>query len=84
MPTKRLSLQIDSATLEQLESRSARTGEPVSDLARRHIEEGVRMEARPGINFRDGPAGRRPALEQGPDVWEVARVVRAVQARGGR
>jgi hypothetical protein len=46
-------------------------------------EEGLRMAAHPGIVFRDGPAGRRPALAHGPDVWEVARVIRGVQARGG-
>lgn len=35
------------------------------------------MDAHPGIVFRPGPAGRRPALSGGPDVWEVARVIRA-------
>jgi hypothetical protein len=29
------------------------------------------MEAHPGIVFRDGPAGRRPGLKNGADVWEV-------------
>lgn len=47
-------------------------------------EEELRMDAHPGIVFRDGPAGRRPALAHGPDVWEVARVIRGVQDRGGR
>jgi hypothetical protein len=40
------------------------------------------MEAHPGIVFRSGPAGRRPGLASGPDVWEVARVLRDVEARG--
>lgn len=34
------------------------------------------MESHPGIVFRPGPAGRRPGLLAGPDVWEVARVLR--------
>ena len=34
------------------------------------------MDAHPGIVFRGGPAGRRAALVGGPDVWEVARVLR--------
>lgn len=40
------------------------------------------MEAHPGIVFRDGPAGRRPGLAAGPDVWEVARVLRDAGPRG--
>ena len=40
------------------------------------------MEAHPGIVFRDGPAGRRPGLVGGPDVWEVVRVFLGVRAQG--
>ena len=40
------------------------------------------MEAHPGVVFRDGPAGRRPALPGGPDVWEVVRVVGNSPERG--
>jgi hypothetical protein len=32
---------------------------------------GVAMDTYPGIVFRDGPSGRRPAVWGGPDVWEV-------------
>ena len=32
------------------------------------------MDTYPGIVFRDGPAGRRPAVLGGPDVWEVIQV----------
>jgi len=32
------------------------------------------MQRHPEIVFRPGPAGRRPALIDGPDIWEVARV----------
>ncbi|MBI4319977.1 MAG: hypothetical protein HY675_15920 [Chloroflexi bacterium] len=38
------------------------------------------MEAHPGILFRSGPAGRRPALVDGPDVWEVVRALPGVEA----
>ena len=37
------------------------------------------MERHPGIVFRSGPAGRRPGLAQGPDIWEVAGVLRALK-----
>ena len=42
------------------------------------------MDRHPGIVFRPGPAGRRPALAGGPDLWEVIRVVRNVEARGDK
>lgn len=40
------------------------------------------MDAHPGIVFRPGPGGRRAGLAGGPDVWEVVRVLRDVEARG--
>lgn len=40
------------------------------------------MEAHPGIVFRTGPAGRRPGIAGGPDVWEVARVLLGLEERG--
>jgi hypothetical protein len=53
-----------------------------SQLAKALLEEGLRMADHPGIVFRSGPAGRRPALAVGPDVWEVARVFRDVDETG--
>ena len=35
------------------------------------------MDENPGIVFRSGPAGRRPGLVNGPDVWEVIAVFRS-------
>ena len=35
------------------------------------------MDEYPGIVFRSGPAGRRPGLVSGPDVWEVVAVFRS-------
>ena len=43
-------------------------------LADRYVEEGLAMDFYPGVVFRDGPAGRRPAVLGGPDVWEVIQV----------
>jgi hypothetical protein len=36
----------------------------------------------PGIVFRDGPAGRRPGLAAGPDVWEAIGVLKGARKRG--
>jgi hypothetical protein len=37
------------------------------------------MDEHPGIVFRSGPAGRRPGLAGGPDVWEVVAVHRSFE-----
>lgn len=39
-------------------------------------EEKRRMKRHPGIVFRDGATGRRPALADGPQVWVLAGLVR--------
>lgn len=40
------------------------------------------MDEHPGVVFRTGPAGRRPGVIGGPDVWEIARVLRDAGAKG--
>lgn len=76
-----LSLRVKPSLHAQLthEARSQPDGSR-SRLAERLIDEGLRMEMHPGIVFRSGPAGRRPRLIGGPDVWEVARVYRDLDA----
>ena len=39
-------------------------------------EEQRRIQRHPGIVFRDGATGRRPALADGPQVWVLARLLR--------
>jgi hypothetical protein len=82
MATRTISLDLDSRTLDQLAERERATGASQSELARRYIEEGLRMERYPGIFFQDGPTGRRAVLRGGPDVWEVMSTV--LQAEGDR
>ena len=79
-----LSIRMPEETREQLEAAAEAHGETRSALMQRYIEEGLRMDRHPGIAFRPGPAGRRPGLAGGPDVWEVVRVVRNVETRGER
>jgi uncharacterized protein (DUF433 family) len=71
MASPHLSIRLNARTLERLDRASRRAGTTRSDLAKTLIEEGLRMQAHPGIVFRPGPAGRRPALARGPDVWQV-------------
>ncbi len=65
-----------------MRERSAQTGEPIVRLAQRYIDEGMRLDRHPGIVFRNGPAGRRPVVAGGPDVWEVIAAVRSAPERG--
>jgi hypothetical protein len=73
------SARLDARLVARLKTRSARDGMSASQLAERYIDEGLRSEEFPGIEFRPGPAGRRAALTGGPDVWEVVRDVRAAR-----
>jgi hypothetical protein len=79
MASKHLTLRMSSESLERLERESEREGHSRSELARELIEEGLRMRRHPGIVFRDGAVGRRPALANGPQVWVIARVFREQQ-----
>lgn len=76
MPTDPFSLRMDKQTLDRLAAHARERNESKSRLAQRLIEEGLRMEAHPGVVFQDGPTGRRARLICGPDVWEVINVMR--------
>jgi hypothetical protein len=81
MPSRHLSLRVDEDIVELLDAESRRTRQTRSEVAKTLLDEGLRMQAHPGIVFRPGPAGRRPGLATGPDVWEI---VRAWQSRTDR
>jgi hypothetical protein len=82
MSTRHLSIRLDEDLFDLLQARSRQTGQTISHLTKTLLEEGLRMERHPGIIFRPGPIGRRPGLVGGPDVWEVMRVLRGMDARG--
>lgn len=75
------SVRFDPVTDAKLASFAARhPGMSRSSAAAMLVEEGLRMDAHPGVLFRDGPTGRRAVLAGGPDVWEVVRAVTATRA----
>jgi hypothetical protein len=76
MATRHLSIRIDDEVLNRLDSAARDHNETRSDLAKRLIDEGLRMAQHPGVYFVTGPAGRRATLMRGPDVWEVVRAIR--------
>jgi hypothetical protein len=73
MATKHLTLRVDQDSFRQLDDESRRQRLTRSELAKRFIDEGLRMAVHPGIVFRTGPTGRRAALANGPDVWEIVQ-----------
>ena len=72
-----VSFRFDPHTVERLKQRSHEVGAPQAALAERYIEEGMRMDEHPGISFRDGGSGRRPAvLGTRLDVAQVIETLR--------
>jgi hypothetical protein len=82
VPSRHLSVRLETAAFDRLDAHCRRSGQSRSQVAKTLLEEGLRMEAHPGIVFRSGPAGRRPGLAGGPDVWEVVRAFRGLESRG--
>ncbi|GLZ50279.1 hypothetical protein Acsp06_64640 [Actinomycetospora sp. NBRC 106375] len=81
--TAPLSVRFDRDVLERLrEHAAALPGATPSGLAQRLVDEGLRMADHPGIVFRNGPAGRRPALVVGPDLWELVVFLQEIDERG--
>jgi len=75
------SVRFEPETLSKLTAYADKhPGLSASSAAALLVEEGLRMDAHPGVVFRDGPSGRRAGLHQGPDVSEVIAAVRSVRA----
>ncbi len=78
-----LSIRFDETVMDRLRRATRATpGATVSGLAQRLVDEGLRMTEHPGVVFKDGPSGRRAALVQGPDLWEVMKTLRELDERG--
>lgn len=77
-----ISVRLPESTRDALERAARAEGQTRTDLVQRYVEEGLVMDRYPGLVFRSGPAGRRPGLSGGPDVWEIARVLRNAPERG--
>ena len=69
-------LRLAPGMRERLSERARRSRLPERTLAQRYVEEGLRHDAHPLIQFLDGPSGRRASLiGRGLDVWEVIATV---------
>jgi uncharacterized protein (DUF433 family) len=77
-PTKQsVSFRFDPITVKRLKVHAAEAGAGQTALAERYIEEGIRRDEHPLIYFREGAAGRRPALLGSRlDVADVITTIR--------
>jgi hypothetical protein len=66
----------------RLEAEAEAAGLSVSGLVMLLLDEGLQVRRFPGVVFREGPAGRRAGLVNGPDLWEVIRDVLNGPGRG--
>jgi hypothetical protein len=70
-------LRLAPGTRARLTQHARRAGLPERALAQRYLEEGLRHDAHPLIQFLDGPTGRRASMVgSGLDVWEVIATIR--------
>ena len=70
-------LRLALGVRQRLSERARRAGLQERTLAQRYVEEGLRHDAHPLIQFLDGPSGRRASLlGRGLDVWEVIAAIR--------
>lgn len=70
-------LRLAEGTRERLADRARRVRVAERTLAQRYVEEGLRHDVHPLVQFLDGPSGRRASLVgRGLDVWEVIATVR--------
>jgi uncharacterized protein (DUF433 family) len=75
--TTPFSARLPERTIHDLREQARRERISQTALAERYIDEGLRMDRHPLIVFRDGGAGRRPALAGTRlDVWQVVETIR--------
>ncbi len=75
--TDTYTLRLAPGMRQRLAERARRVQLPGRTLAQRYVEEGLRHDAHPLIQFLDGPSGRRASLiGRGLDVWEIIATVR--------
>lgn len=75
------SFRLPPRLVKRISEDAAEYGTTVTALVTSLLDEGTKIRRFPRIEYRPGPAGRRAALTDGPDVWEVVGRIR--ELRGG-
>jgi hypothetical protein len=70
------SFRLDDELRQRLVALAKADGISLTSLVERLLKEGLASARHPGIVFKPGPSGRRAALADGPDVWEIAAALR--------
>jgi uncharacterized protein (DUF433 family) len=76
-----VSFRFDPITVRRLKDHAADEGSGQTALVQRYIEEGIRQDEHPLIYFREGAAGRRPALLG--SRLDVAEAIATIRQNGG-
>ena len=76
------SFRLDDQLMKRLEIESEAASTSLTSLVSSLLDEGLKSRRFPGVVYRPGPTGRRAALVDGPDVWEVIRDLQRVPGRG--
>jgi len=76
-------IKLDEALAARLDGAAEAAGVTTPALAAAAIEEWLRMERHPGVCFRNGAAGRRAALHDGPDIWQLMTHLRGASGEDG-
>jgi uncharacterized protein (DUF433 family) len=76
-----VSFRFDPITVKRLKRHAVEAGAGQTALAERYIEEGIRCDEHPLIYFREGAAGRRPALLG--SRLDVADAITTIRQNGG-
>ena len=72
-----VSFRFDPIVVKRLKDHAAEAGAGQTALAERYIKEGIRRDEHPLIYFREGEAGRRPALLGSRlDVADIVTTIR--------
>lgn len=76
------SFRLDDQLMKRLEIESEAASTSLTSLVSSLLDEGLKSRRFPGVVYRPGPTGRRAALVDGPDVWEVIRDLQRAPGRG--
>jgi hypothetical protein len=74
MPASILTTRLPDWLGEELRDEFARNGEGPSEGLRRIVEEWWVLKNLPAIEYRDSLDGPRPAIMEGPELWEFIMV----------